>query len=221
MGERDDRRAAGLVAGAPPAAMLLVRLFAAEGAAGLFQTDLAALVVAAGVSAFAMRARLLSFAAILLAAVLSALIHALLGGSLGGAPAVGLLVLASGVAASGLAAIGRGLGAPWLTAGSLGAAVLWVAMTGLLWADPMAERLPRERRYVFKQAVLHLDLATACAYDGASFDRFHDEVIYREVPLASSIVRAPAAGPTGAVWLIAGLLAWGVAWLLGAARKRA
>ena len=111
MEDRDVRRAAGLVAGAPPAAMLLVRLFAAEGAVGLFQTDLAALVVAAGVSAFAMRARLLSFAAILLAAVLCALSHALLGGSLGGAPAVGWLVLASGVGASGLAAIGRGLGA--------------------------------------------------------------------------------------------------------------
>ena len=56
--------------------------------------------------------------------------------------------------------------------------------------------------------MLHLDAATACAYDAADFDRFHDERIYRRVPLAASLVRAPSAGSTSLAWLVLGALAW-------------
>lgn len=223
----EERSLALFIAAAPAFAMLLAAPFAASGAEGLFQVDLAGLVVCAGVSALAVRRRPLLLMTPVAAALLCALVHLVLGSllsgsaSLAGALAAGWLVLATAVAASGLSAVGRGLRAPWLTAGALGAGILWVAMTGLYWADPLSERLPRERRYECKQAVLQLDLATACAYDGAGFDRFHEPTVYRDLPIASSIVAAPSAGPTGAIWLLVGLLAWGVAWLLGVDRRTA
>jgi len=219
MGGGGDRPLAILIACAPAGAMLLVAPFTDAGAAGLFQADVTGLVVCAGVSALAVRRRPLLLAAIVVAALLGAVVHLVLGGSLSGVVAVAWLLLATATAASGLSAMGRGFGAPWLTAGAVGAGLLWVVLTGLFWADPISERLPRERRYEFKQAVMQLDLATACAYDGASFDRFHEPAVYRDLPIASSIVAAPAAGRTGLTWMIVGLLAWGVACLLGADRR--
>ncbi len=150
----------------------------------------------------------------------AALAHAAVAGSFDGAWALALLLLAVVAASSGLAAVGRAVGTPALTAGAVGAAVLWLAMTGLFWADGLAETLPATRQFRFRQAVLHLDVATACAYDAARFDRLHDPRVYREVPLAASLVRAPTAGPTGAAWLVVGLLAWGMAGWVGADRRR-
>ena len=210
---------AALLAGAPPAAMLLAAPFTAAGATGLFQADLVGLVVSAGISALAVRRRPLLLVAPVVAALLCACVHLLLGGGLSGSVVVAWLFLATAAAASGLSALGRGLGAPWLTAGAFGAGVLWVALSGLFWADDLSERLPRERRYEFKQAVMDLDLATACAYDGAALDRFHEPAVYRDLPIASSIVAAPTAGTTGGIWLLVGLLSWGVAWVLGRYRS--
>ena len=116
---RDLRRAAVLLAGAPPAAMLLASPFTAPGPAGVFQSDLVGLVLVTGLAAFLGRRGRATAYALAAAALLCALAHVLLAGDFGGAPAVGLLVLACGGCASGLAALGRALGAPWLTAGAL------------------------------------------------------------------------------------------------------
>lgn len=205
--------------------MLLAAPFLGAGAAGLFGADLVGLVISAWVSAFAVRRRRLLLLGALVAPLFCALAHLLIarflsgGASFSSALAVAWLVLGTVVASSGLSAVGRGLGAPWLTAGALAAGVLWFAMGGLFWADALSDRLPRERRYECKQAVMQLDLATACAYDGAALDRFHEPAIYRDLPIASSIVAAPGAGPTGAIWFTVGLLAWGAACLLGADRR--
>jgi hypothetical protein len=142
-------------------------------------------------------------------ALLAAGTHALLGG--GGLPAFALLVLAVGAAASGLAAVGRVVGAGAAGAGAAGAGVLWVAMTGLLWADDVAAGLAPARRHPFRQAVLHLDVATAAAYDAARHDRLREPAVYERVPLATSLVEPPAALPTGAAWLALGVCAWLVA----------
>lgn len=214
MDRRELRAAAALVAGLPAAALLVARLVTGPGPKGLFQADLVGLVCAVGCGAFAVRGRRLLLAAVPAGAALAGLAHAALAGTFEGAPAFALLDLGVVSAATGLAAVGRSVGTPALTAGTIGAAVLWLAMTGLFWADGLAETLPAAHQFRFRQAVLHLDAATACAYDAAHFDRLHDPRVYREVPLAASLVRAPTAGPTGAAWLVVGLLAWGAAALL-------
>jgi hypothetical protein len=190
-------------------AVLVAAPLTADGAEGVFQADLVGLVAMVGCAAFVVRPRRVHGAALLAAALLLALVHVVAGGPLGGAVAQSLLGLAVGVAASGLAVLGRALGTPALTAGAAAGAVLWIGMTGLVWADDLAESLPRERRFAFRQAVVHLDAATACAFDAAHFDRFHDDRIYRRVPLAASLVRAPAATSTALAWMALGVLAWG------------
>ncbi len=207
--------------GLPALAALAAWPLSADGAAGVFQTALAGLVVVVGVAAFLVRSRRWDLAALGAACVLLALVHALRAGSLAGAPALFLLAAGVCTAAAGLAACGRALGTPALTAGTAAGAVLWVAMCGLMWADDLAEALPRERRPAFRQAVLHLDAATACAYDVADFDRFHDPLVYRKVPLAASLVRAPAAPPTALAWFVLGVLAWGAGGALCCARRPA
>jgi len=204
--------------GLTPLAALLVWPLASDGAAGLFQTDLAGLVMLVGVGAFLLRAHRPDALALVTSAALLGGVHLLAGGRLAAMPALWLLALGLGVAASGLAAWGRALRAPALTAGAVAAAVLWIAMTGLVWADDLAASLPQTERYAFRQAVVHLDAATACAYGAADFDRFHDADIYRRIPLVTSAVRPPAAGPTALAWLVVGLLAWVGAALLGGAR---
>jgi hypothetical protein len=92
--------------------------------------------------------------------------------------------------------------------------VLGVALQGLLWADPAAERLPLERRWAFRQSVLHLDGATALAYDAAGFDRMHQPRVYADVPLASSSYDRPKAGTTAMAWAALGLVAAGAAALV-------
>jgi hypothetical protein len=208
------------VAGLPAVGLLIARLVTDAGPRGLFQADLVALVLAVACGAFAVRTRRLVLVAVPAGAVAVAFAHAAVAGTFDGALALALLELGVVAAASGLAAVGRAVGTPALTAGAVSAAVLWLAMTGLLWADSLAETLPPARQFRFRQAVLHLDVATACAYDVARFDRLHDPRVYREVPLAASLVRAPTAGPTGAAWLVVGLLAWGMAGWVGAGRGR-
>jgi transposase len=216
----ETRQAALLVSTAPAAGLLLAGLLAPDGPKGLFQADLVGLVLAAGCGAFGVRGRLVPIAALAVAGLLCGLAHAALAGSFTRLPDLWLLVGAVGAAASGLAALGRAVGAPALSAGTVGASVLWIAMTGLFWADPLAETLPATRQYRFRQAVLHLDPATAAAYSAARFDRLHDPRVYRDVPLAASLIRPPAASHTGSAWLAVGLLAWGVAGLLGVDRRR-
>ncbi len=213
-----DRYRAAAIAGAPALATLAAAPFTKAGAAGVFQADLVGLVTIVAVAAFLVRPKRNELLAVLGAALALGLAHVLAGGAFARAPALMLLALAVATAASGLAAVGRALGTPTLTAGGAAAAVLWIAMTGLLWADDMAEALPRAERVGFKQAVLHLDAATACAYDAADYDRFHDPDIYRDVKLATSIVRAPEAATTALAWLLFGAVAWGAAVALGARR---
>jgi len=167
--------------------------------------------VGVGVAGFLLHPSRARLAAWLLGVALLGTAHVAVSGGLAGAPSQVLLAFALGAAASGLAVLGRALGAPGLTAGAAACAVLWIAMTGLVWADDLAEALPRERRPAFRQAVVHLDAATACAFDAAGFDRFHDPLVYRRVPLAASLVRAPSAGPTALAWLALGICSWGVA----------
>ena len=212
---------AALVAVAPPLALLATALLGADGPRGLFQADLAALVAAAAVGAFAVRLWRLPLVAVPAAALLGLPAHLVAGGTPRGGLALALLLLAVGAAAAGLAAVGRGVRAPWPGAGLAAAGVLYVAMTGLVWADDVGDRLPAPRRFAFKQAVLHLDAATACAYDAADFDRFHDPSIYDHVKLASSAVRVPAALGTGLCWLAVGALGLGLGFVLGTDREGA
>lgn len=207
-------RAALIVIAAPALGLLPASAFTEDGAKGLFQADLVALVIATACGAFLVRLRLRSLLALVAGAGFAGCAHAIVAG-FAGAPLLALLALAVSLAAAGLAALGRAVGTPALTAGALGASVLWVAMTGLFWADPVAGTLGRGERFPFRQAVIHLDPATACAYDVAKFDRFHDPRIYREVELAASTIRQPSAGPTGLAWLVVGLLALGMAGWLG------
>ncbi|MDJ0520661.1 MAG: hypothetical protein QNJ90_01160 [Planctomycetota bacterium] len=200
-----------LIAGLPPLAALVAAPLTASGAEGVFQTDVVGLVAVVGVAGFAVRVRRAHLLALLAAALLLGGVHLAAGGALAGAPKQVLLACGVGLAASGLAALGRTLGTPALTAGSAAVAVLFVAMTGLVWADDIAEELPRSERFAFRQAVLHLDPATACAFDVAGFDRFHSPLIYRRVQLTTSAVRAPDAVPTGLAWLVFGAVAWGAA----------
>ena len=210
---REHRQLAMLLAAGPLVGMLLALLFAGAGAERLFQVDLVGLVLMAGLTALGVRRRRILLLAPIAGALLCALLHLLLGGGAAGALAFLWLLLATAAAATGLAAAGRGVGLPGLTAGGLAACALWTAMMGLFWADALGERLPLEQRYAFKEAVMDLDLATACAYGAAHFDRFHEPTVYRDLPIASSIVGAPAPGPTGLLWFVVGCLAWGLALL--------
>ena len=198
----------------PPAAFALASLLGPAGAEGLFRAGLAALVVATLAFAFVP----LGARAWLLAAGLAALGvgagFALGGGGGAEALAASALLAAHACAAGGLAALGRAAGAGTVGAGAAAAAVLAVALQGLLWADPAAERLPLERRWAFRQSVLHLDGATALAYDAARFDRMHHPRVYADVPLASSSYDRPRAATTALVWAGLGLLAAGAAALV-------
>ena len=208
------------IAGLPALAALVAVPFTASGAQGAFQADLAGLIACVGCAAFLVRPRRADAAALVAAALLLGLVHLVAGGPASGATSQLLLAFAVALAASGLAALGRAVGAPALTAGAAAAAVLWVAMSGLVWADDLAESQPRERRFAFRQAVVHLDAATACAFDAAEYDRFHDDRLYRRVPLAASLVRAPSAGSTALAWIVLGVLAWGAAMGLRFGRPR-
>lgn len=195
--------------------MLAALPFADEGPRGLFQIDVAGMAAFATVAAFALRptrASMLGLAAALLPALL---VHVILGGSVASLGALAVLMLGVGSAAGGLALLGRRVGAPDGSAGVIAMAVVVVGMLGLFWADPLGDRLPREKRFAFKQAVVHLDAATAAAYDAAAFDRFHGTRVYAEVPLATEAVRQPTAFATGLAWLVLGLVCGGVAALVG------
>jgi hypothetical protein len=208
------------IAGLPAAALLVAALATGAGARGRFQTDLAALVAMVVAGAFLVRLAWRPLAALALAALLGTVAHLLVGGAPGGAPALALLLLGAGAAPAGLAATGRALGASPQAAGLTATAVLCIALTGVVWADRVGDALPHARRYAFKQAVLDLDAATACAYAAAGFDRLHDPEIYDRVALASSAVRAPGALAPGLAWLAVGLLGGLAGALLGADRRR-
>ena len=186
--------------------MLGVAPFAADGARGLWQADAAGLAARAVLWAFAVRLDGRSLRLLALAWPLAGLAHLVLGGGLGSVLPILVLGVGVGCAAGGLALLGRAVGAPRGAAALLACAVLTVAMLGLFWADPVGDRLPPSKRFAFKQAVVHLDAATAAAYDGAAFDRFHDERVYADVKLASGAVRPPEGVPTGLAWLVVGLL---------------
>jgi hypothetical protein len=192
----------------------------ADGDTAAFRGDLAAVATAPAVGAFLAPAPLLGALRLVLAALAAAIVHAALAGRVDTAVALAALVFASGVAPSGLAAVGRRVGAGDVGAGVVAAAVLWAAMTGLFWADPVSQRLPRASRHPFRRAVLHVDPATACAFDVSRHDRFHEPEVYRDVPLASSVIERPRAHTTAAVWTAVGALAWGGVAVPGAVRAR-
>jgi hypothetical protein len=205
------RPASLFAAAVPAAAFALGRLLAPAGPEGLFRAGLAALLTAVLAFAFVPLRPLAALLAAALAALLAGGGFLLAGADLGEAAAAGALVLGHACAAAGLAALGRAVGAGQVGAGAVSAAVLALALQGLFWADPAAERLPRERRREFRQAVLDVDGATALAYDAARFDRFHHPPIYADVPLASSTYERPNATSTGLAWGALGCLAGGVA----------
>lgn len=214
MSDTKSRLVAIGVAAAPAAAMLVARVFADEGARGLFQADAVALAVTATLAAFGARFDRRACAVLAGACVAVMAVHGVLGGGLAGALRLGALALGVGTAAGGLALLGLRLGAPRSTAGVIATSVPVLAMLGLFWADPVGDRLPAGERFAFKQAVLHLDAATAAAFGAAGFDRFHDTRVYQEVDLATEAVRAPDAVPTGLAWFILGLACAGAAALL-------
>jgi hypothetical protein len=203
-----------IAAFAPAAALLFVAGGRADDAEVLFGADLAALVAAALVGGFLAPTVRSALGRVAVAGVLAGAAHGVAAGSFDRAPLLALVVLAVAAAASGLGALGRRLGTPSLAAGAVAAGVLGAGMTGLWWADDVAEAVPPPRRHALKQAVLHVDVATAAAYDVAVYDRFHDPVVYRDVPLATSLVRAPSAAPSALLWLSVGLVTWSAASLL-------
>lgn len=210
-----DRRWTALLCAAPASAMLVAAIGRAEGAEGLFHVGLAALAVMGAVGAFGTPTVRSALVRVPIAAVAAAIAFAVLGGGPGGACACGFLLLAVGLAAGGYAAWGRKLRTPRLAAGAIAAGILWVAMCGLFWADGVAEHVPLEERRPLRQAVLHLDPATALAYDAAHFDRLLDPVVYWDVQLASSTIEQPRALSTGTAWLVTGLLLLAGAGLVG------
>lgn len=205
----------------PALALGVAALLVGPGASGRFQAALTGMIAAVILGAFGVsgswREALVRVPA---AAVLAGGLHALWTGDPGAALALGFLFLAVATAAGGLAMLGRRLGTPSLPAGAVAACVLWVAMGGVFWADPVAEHLGRRQRRPFRQAVLFVDPALALAYDGARFDRLRSPEVYFRVPLASSVYERPEAVSTGALWFGTGLVAWGAALGLGAIGRR-
>ena len=124
------------------------------------------------------------------------------------------LLLAAACAAQGLASLARVMGAPKDLAAVTAFTVLAVSMSGLFWADPVADGLRPQAAYRVRQAALDLDLATALAYGASDYDRLHDADVYAHVPLASSTHHAPTGGPTALVWLVVGVLGTALARLL-------
>jgi hypothetical protein len=209
-----------LAAVLPPAAFVAGRLLGPGGPEGLFRAGLVALVAAVLAFAFLpLRARVW-LAAAGLAALGVGLGFLLSGASPGEALGACALVAAHAGAAAGLASLGRAVGAGAVGAGAASAAVLAVALQGLFWADVAAERLPLDRRWAFRQSVLHLDGATALAYDAAAFDRMHHPPVYANVPLASSTFERPHGPTTALVWGTVGLCAAGVAALVADLGRR-
>jgi hypothetical protein len=172
-----------------------------------FVVGLAALLLGCAAAAYVdgtLRRRVLVLAVAGLAAGLALL---LAGATLGGAAAGLLLTLGLAGAAAGLASLGRAAGAGRVGGAAGALLVVLLATTGLFWADPVAERLPAPARRAFRQAVLHLDAATALAHDAAGFDRLMHTPVYANVPLASSTYAAPRALPCALAWGALGALA--------------
>ncbi len=195
----------------PVLAFVAVRLAGGAGAAGTYRAMAFALVASAAVGAFCARS-----------AAVSSLRAVVVAATLGGAAAVSTTEVARGLAAaflggsvvlsaSGLSALGRRVGAPGVAAGAVAASVLWVAMLGLYWADPLSEHVPLALRRGVRQAVLYVDPVLAASYGAAGHDRLHDPDVYFEVPLASSLIQAPDARTTGLTWTAVGLLSWAAA----------
>lgn len=223
----DRRRRLAAVGRIALPALALLAVWWAEPAspAGRFRAALAGMVVITALGAFGARAsgvpvlrgvvpRLVS------AAALAALAYGLLSADPSGALSLFVLYLGVGAAASGLAALGRAMRTPSAVAGTVAACVLWTAMAGLFWADPVAEHIDRTRRRPLRQAVLHVDPALALAYGAVGYDRLRSDPIYFEVPLASSLYERPAALTTGGVWFLAGLAAWVVVLVLETRARR-
>jgi hypothetical protein len=210
----------------PAVALLVVTVLGPEGVAGRFRGALAGMVVITATGAFGTgagtaRALRTALRRVVVAAFLAGAAYGLAGltSDTGGAPLdLAVLYLGAGVGACGLAALGRAVRTPGVAAGAVAACVLWSAMAGLFWADPVAEHLDRTRRRPFRQAVLHVDPALALAYGAVGYDRLRTEEVYFDVPLASSFYERPKSVTTGVAWMLTGLVAWGVG-LLFAARR--
>lgn len=185
-----------------PAAALWVWFDGPQGAEGRFQVALVAICVAAALEAFPLRTLRAVFRAPTQGVVLMGLLL-ILGATLETALAQAALLVGVALAAGGLAAVGRRVGAGWLGAGAVGLALVCVAMSGLFWADELAAGVALERRPALRQAVLHLDPATAAAYAEPGFDRLRSRPeIYRDVPLASTLIAAPEPLHTAVAWLV-------------------
>ncbi len=201
------RRLQDLIAVLPAGALVVTWALTEAGARGLFQADVVGLALVTSLGAFGRVAGWRPLVRLVAAALLLTVGHGVVAGALDGALALGCVALGIGVAAAGLATLGRAVGAAASSSAVIATAVLVTAMLGLSWADPVGDELPLGKRYAFKQAVLHLDAATAVAYDAAKLDRFHDASVYSRVKLASGAVAPPEAIPTGLFWLVVGVLA--------------
>jgi len=188
-------------------------------AGGALRGGIAALALAAAAFAFvALRPRACALAA--LAASLSVGVAFLVAGAgADGALAAAQLIGAQALAAAGFAALGRRVGAGSVGAGAVTSILLALALTGLFWADPVAEHVPERARWGLRQAVLHLDSATALAYDAAHLDRLLAPGVYDRVPLANTSIERPRAATTALCWALFGLCA-GLLAALGASLRR-
>lgn len=190
-----------------PAAYALARLLGPAGGEGAFVAGVAALLVGAGLLAHrggGLAEGGLGALGVGLLLGLCALLDLRDPARAAGAAALGL---SAALAAHGLARLGTALGAGPAGAGTAALLVLAASLTGLTWADPLAERAPPPRRWALRQAVLHADLATAYAYGAAGFDRLLHGPVYSGVPLASSSYERPGAWGTAGAWGALGLLA--------------
>lgn len=184
----------------PAASLLLAHVAGADVPARLFRADLAALVVAVMLGAFAVRPAKSDALAAGASVVLVAANHVIVGGAFAGGVTLAALLLGAGGAAFGIRVLAQALRAPESFAATLACVVLSISMSALFWADPVADRLAEEARFPFREAALQLDLATAAAYGAADYDRLHDASVYQSVALASSTHRAPTGLPTAGLW---------------------
>lgn len=202
-----------------PLAYGAARLLGPRGPEGAFLAGLTALLTGAALAA-ALPWRLAERAGTVGLGALGVGVVALsCGASAAQALAAVVLLASTGLAAAGLAALGRALGAGPVGAGVAALLVVAAGLDGLFWADALAERLPAERRWALRQAVLAVDPATAYAYGAAGFDRLLHGPVYTSVPLASSSFERPEALPTALAWAALGLLAQAAASAAGRWRR--
>ena len=120
----------------------------------------------------------------------------------------------------GLATFGRAFRCPDPGAAICAMVAVVAGLTSLRWVDPIAERLPLDRRADFRRAVFGTDLATAAAYDVAGYDRLHAPDVYEDTTIASLPMALPDVLPASAAWTVVGVGLAALGHLVTVARRR-